>query len=115
MKWVLFVVCLVLSGAIKSNERWECKDLTAPNWNNIVLRLVAQPDDNIGVVLASGDMQYTSYDVVGIDRRWDFGHKEPDSFRYAILMQPNGVTAYYDFSGKSSTTPSQRFDCRSYE
>jgi hypothetical protein len=55
---------------------------------------------------------YTSFEVAGFNRRWDFGPKSHPT-QYAFVIKPDGTGLYYDFStGDEQSRASMVMECR---
>ena len=116
-------------------ERWECYDKSQYRQWEISQKLSRSssstlPSEEKGPVLArlkrlrvgnterhfefgeievSGSTKSTTFQIQGINRRWDFGKNG----RYAFVIYPNKTGLYYDFRGSEGKRikPSQFFIC----
>ena len=99
--------------ALQSVEEWECKDYYG-NWNNILVKTTIHKERSTGTIQAAGITQKAEFHVRGLNRRWNFGLSNDQSYTYnfAFIIKPNGDANYYDFSLKKETKPSIYMKCR---
>lgn len=96
---------------IESLETWQCFNHSDSDRTNVLLTLSRL--NNTGEVSVAGTTYSTSFEVQGLDRRWDFGLDDDGSYDYTFVVQPDGTGLYYDFSGSTdgSANPGQTYRC----
>lgn len=71
--------------------------------------------DSFGFVLYDGtdSGEHSSHGLKGVNHRWDWGKKAADSgYDYAFVIEPDGTSLYYDFSGgRTEAKASQVYKC----
>jgi len=131
MKKLLLALILLYSGTVTAapTEVWECKDkLDTSGWENILVRAKMYAGFNKGIINIFGVKQITDFDIIGINRRWDFGlskihnkgmvkiKSDSDSQNglnnLAFIIKPDGDAQYYDFSKSVTADPSLYLTCR---
>jgi hypothetical protein len=56
-----------------------------------------------------------NFEVIGEDRRWDFGSGNSQIAEYSAVLKPNGELDYYDFRDVSvgdAVAPAYKYNCR---
>ena len=96
---------------LESLETWRCFDLTDINRTNALLTLSRL--ENGGEVSVAGTTYSTSFEVGGLNRRWDFGPDDDGNYDYMFRISPDGTGLYYDFSRSTGGTAkaSQTYTC----
>lgn len=88
-------------------EKWGCG-------NNNTITLTADFDTGTGTVkVGNTKPESATTNIEGLNRRWNWASGISGSF--ALVIRPNGIGLYYDFSEKEETTPSDRFLCSQLE
>lgn len=88
-------------------ENWRCfalsdYDKRTPLFSLIRFRTGAQ---DFGEVSVAGVSYLASFEIAGLNRRWDFGGNESsDGYPYAFVIKPDGTGLYFDFSTSSDGT-----------
>lgn len=115
---MVFLIALVVAFVTNAfaGEKWECTELHGSKVL-VVAKVVQVKGVEIGKVLVAGTgtIQTAQYSVAGFQRRWDFGLGTDGSFRYAFVIDPNGMARYYDFSNVKSgekVQASMAFQCK---
>ena len=100
-----------------AKEVWRCFAMRDYNKTAALFTLtrVRRSSEDFGEVSVAGTTHLASFEVAGLNRRWDFGYDEiRDRYLYAFIVTPDGTGLYYDFSissdGKAS--PRDHFKCR---
>jgi hypothetical protein len=92
---------------------WHCSER---NGSDVLVKaLVYEAGDYNAEVVAAGVTNPAAYSVRGFEMRWNFGELEENIFPYALVIEPNGSSRYYDFSKSPKGTivqPSQFYQCR---
>ena len=100
-------------------ERWGCGDhVYGCRSGGCPVKLKAYFDTGVGTVEVAGTVNATLFDVVGLERRWDWGDDGDGGSAYAIVLTADGTAQYYNFSkvmpdadGARRTKPSDFFRC----
>ena len=88
-------------------EKWGCG-------NNNTIALTADFNTGTGTVkLGNIKAESATTGIEGLSRRWNWTSGISGSF--ALIIDPNGMGLYYDFSEKEETTPSDSFMCSQLE
>ena len=97
---------------MEGEESWACYGLGASRASKPVVML--RRSEWLGVVQIGGKGYAGTFEFAGLDRRWNFGPESVSVFRpsYAILISPDGMGRYYDFTTADRVKPSQFFRCR---
>lgn len=103
-------------GVVK-RELWRC--FAPSDYNKItplftLTRMRIGGKDIGGEVSVAGVTHLAWFKVAGLNRRWDFDYNERrETFRYALIIEPDGSGRYYNFSNSSdgSAKASQLFKC----
>lgn len=78
----------------------------------IVLVAVVNDDGKTGTIKVSGTTFETACVVQGINRGWDWVLNERNTYTYVLVVTPDGIGIYKDFSSpKASKYLSQHFKC----
>ncbi len=96
-------------------EYFECKDYSKLHWNNIIINLIADFENNTGSVIVSGVEYEAYYTVKGIQRLWYFGFSDVGKPAYAIALKPNGIAFYFNidrYDDADNINSSDIFECR---
>jgi hypothetical protein len=94
-----------------TSARWECGDwLGTYNMEKLILTIQLGNED-YGTVTFDGNTISTMFQLKGLDRRWDWMDQEEQDYHYAIILTPDNLARYYDFSGEESTQSSQTWMC----
>ena len=96
-------------------EHWRCFSNSDYNMTEplLILTRYRGAAGEYGVVYLPGvEPITTAFDVVGLNRRWDW-ELRTGGYRYAVVVDIDGGGGYYDFGSKpESVTPSMRFKCK---
>lgn len=98
-------------------EAWECFDNVILQGIPILKTGIYAGMKNGIIVLNELTTYYTSFEIKGIQRRWDFGLTKDGNYDYAITINPDGFAQYYDFSKTKIGTnikPNVLFYCKRY-
>lgn len=104
-----------LKPASDNIDRYECKGALASSWDNILVKLVADPSDNTGAVSAAGTSHEAVYLVEGFERNWYFGDLDKKQPSYSISLRLGELAYYFDYSFMDKdgvTTSKHTFECR---
>ncbi len=93
-------------------EVWECKDRYADNWESILVRVTVESGREKGNISVAGVTHEAVFEVEGFNRRWDWGLKADDTYRYSFIIEPNGEATYFDFRNEAKAKPSNLMTCR---
>ena len=100
-----------------AKEMWRCFAMSDYSKTTALFTLtrVRSGSGEFGEVSVAGTTHLASFEIAGLNRRWDFGYNEiRDRYLYAFIVKPDGTGLYYDFSissdGKAS--PRDHFKCR---
>ena len=99
-----------------TKEIWRCFATNDYNKTTALFTLTREKSlgDELAEVLVAGTAHGASFEVAGLNRRWDFGYDAGnEKFLYAFIIKPDGTGLYYDFSmspdGRAS--PRDSFKC----
>lgn len=113
MKAVFLIHAALLPGLVLAvsaeevMERWSCHDRFAPEKALIHLTRGGEA----GEITVAGVTRQAQFSVEGVNRRWDFVLGEDMRYEYALVIEPNGDGAYYDFTADGRAKPSQQYKC----
>jgi hypothetical protein len=94
-----------------TSARWECGNLLFTyNMEKLILTIQLGNED-YGTVMFDGNTIPTMFQLKGLDRRWEWIVQEEQDYGYAIILTPDNLARYYDFSGEESTQSSQTWMC----
>ena len=100
-----------------AKEMWRCFAISDYSKTTALFTLtrVRSGSGEFGEVSVAGTTHLASFEIAGLNRRWDFGYNEiRDRYLYTFIVKPDGTGLYYDFSissdGKAS--PRDHFKCR---
>ena len=95
---------------------WRCFAMSDYNKTTALFTLtrVRGSNGDFGEVSVAGTTHLASFEIAGLNRRWDFGYDEiKESYLYAFVIEPDGTGLYLDFSTSSDGTakPRNLFKC----
>ena len=97
--------------AIEVVEIWECVDKHR-DVNKVLVKAKVHKHRKTGEIDVAGITQQAIYYVQGFNRRWDFDPRDDGTYKYTLLIKPDGDGLYYEFpEGGEETSPKMRFDC----
>ena len=99
-------------------EKWGCGDYSDGCWLNCPVNLTADFHIGTGTVEIADTVQYTRFELKGLERRWDWCLEADGSYGCAFVLAADGVGRYYDFTsvmpdsdGARRTKPADLFKC----
>ena len=82
---------------LESVEVWRCFDFFDEDEDAALFKLTRYTE-GLGLVQVAGTINHATFSIQGLDRRWDWDWSEDYStFRYSIVVRPNGSANYYNF------------------
>jgi hypothetical protein len=91
-----------------AGQEWHCWKPGRSNVGEPLLIIYQWDDPEYGSVEVFGVTHIAQVRVTGLKKRWDFG----DNGEYGLVMNPDGMTGYYEFPGGGiEVAPSQHFQC----
>lgn len=85
---------------------------------NCPVKLTADFRMGTGTVEIAGTIQYTQFELKGLERRWDWCLEDDGSYGCAFVLSTDGLGKYFNFArampdadGKRRTEPSELFKC----
>jgi len=118
---IIFAI-LLISGCVKiqdqfeqqdpdSLEIWNCRDRFDSDGGDI-FALRADVAQEIGTLIIPGlPNQETNFVIEGLDRRWDWTLSESNSYKFTLVISPDGSARYYHFLGKETAKPRALYSC----
>ena len=109
----------VTEGRTQGVERWECGDrFDGCGFGGCPVTLTADFDAGIGTVKFAGVLEYASFRIHGLERRWDWCPGNDGSFECSFVLSSDGDGSYYNFAvvmpdsdGVRRTKPADLFKC----
>ena len=109
----IFIALLFTPLTAIAGEVWECRDSFSSSVSSVLLYATVDDEKISGTIKVAGTEYYTIYYTSGFNRRWDFDLNKSGTYKYSLLIEPDGDGIYYDFSsGKKSVKPSMFFKCK---
>lgn len=62
-------------------------------------------------IIFNGEYVGTSYNLSGLDKRWNWGLDEDKNYDYSIIMSPNNIARFYNFQSRSNAYQQYAFSC----
>lgn len=115
MKAIALTLFVTLLSTSAYAETFNCQNgLYWSDSGEIVIVATINEDGYTGKIKVAGTTQSTSYEVVGVNRRWDWPTKG-QKYLYAFVIKPDNGAYFLDFTmadenGISKAT--QFFNCR---
>ncbi len=100
-------------------EKWGCGDSIDGCMFRCPVTLTADLNSNTGTVTIGGVVEYTRFELHGLERRWDWCLDADGVWECALVVRTDGTGLYYNFrgtmpdsDGTRRTEPSNLFKCR---
>jgi hypothetical protein len=99
-------LCHPADADLPTDQTWACRsgDTFVPSGSSVIIRAKRFSEPSRGSVKVDNIERPASFSYRGLDKRWDFGLNDKDTYDYAVIIFPDGMGAYYDFSATSPTT-----------